>query len=122
MEEYTISKIAYDSLIGVLKTNPNFETIDLRKKWISAIDKNDKIIKLQDTLQFIYDLTPERQVPFFSDFQKRLGNTKQLHQDLFIDKSIKSIASYAVEENINAALLNNYNNSNNIDKQYTKTM
>ncbi len=112
MEEYTISKIAYDSLIGVLKTNPNFETIDLRKKWMSAIDKNDKIIKLQDTLQFIYDLTPERQVSFFSDFQKRLGNTKLLHKDLFIDKSIKSIASYAVEENINAALLNNYNNSN----------
>ena len=118
MEDYTISKIAYDSLIGVLKTNPNFETIDLRKKWMSSIEKNDKIIKLQDTLQFIYDLTPERQVPFFSDFQKRLGNTKQLHQDLFLDKSIKSISQYAVEENINAALINSYNNSNSSNADF----
>ena len=112
IEEYTISKIAYDSLTGVLKTNPNFETIDLRKKWMSNIEKNDKIIKLQDTLQFIYDLMPDRQESFSSAWQRRLGNTKLLHQNLFLDKSIKSSAQYPVEENINASLLNNYNNSN----------
>lgn len=112
IEEYTISKIAYDSLISVLKTNPNFETIELRKKWIRDIEKNDKIIKLQDTLQFIYDLQSDRQEAFSTIWQKRLSNTKLLHKNLFLDKSIKLSNQYAVEENINAALLNNYNNSN----------
>jgi len=118
IEDYTITKIAYDSLIGVLKTNPNFETIELRKKWMSDIEKNDKIIKLQDTLQFIYDLTPNQQEAFSSIWQKRLSNTKLLHKNLFLDKVVKSTAQYGVEENINATLLNNYNNSNSSNTDF----
>ena len=111
INEYTISTIAYDSLQGVLKTNPNFETIQLRKKWMKEIDLNDKIIKIQDTLQYIYDLMPDQQEPFSMAWQKRRNENKYLHKNLFVDKTILSSKDNIVETNINAALLSNYNST-----------
>ena len=111
INEYTISKIAYDSLLGVLKTNPNFETIQARKKWMKDIEINDKIIKEQDTLEWIYDLKLDKQVSFSIAWQKRQTEKKDFYKNLFVDKNIISSKVNMVEPNINATLLSNYNNS-----------
>jgi len=111
IDEYTISKIAYDSLTNVLKTNPNFETIQLRKKWMKDIELNDKIIKVQDTLQYIYDLNSDKQVPFSTAWQTRQNERKINYKNLFVDKMILSSKDNIPEPNINATLLSNYNSS-----------
>ncbi len=118
IDQYTISRIAYDSISSVLKTNPNYENIQLRKKWMSSIEKNDKIIQRQDTLQFIYDLNPNRQEVFAAEWQKRLNQTKQAQKNLFLDKASLSAKDYAPDNNINAALLNSYNNSNSANTDF----
>ena len=41
---YSIAKLAYDSLSIVLKTNPNYEIIQARKKWLGTISDNEKIV------------------------------------------------------------------------------
>ena len=58
MNQFSIAKMAYDSVNGTLKTHPNYETIQARKKWLPTIYSNDKIIKQEDSLQFIYTLDP----------------------------------------------------------------
>jgi len=118
IDQYTISRIAYDSIASVLKTNPNYENIQLRKKWMSAIEKNDKIIQKEDTLQFIYDLNPNRQEVFAAEWQNRLNQTKQAQKNLFLDKTSLSAKDYAPDNNINAALLNSYNNSNSTNTDF----
>ena len=116
INEYTISRIAYDSLQVVLKTNPNFETIQLRKKWMKEIESNDKIIKAQDTLQFIYNLIPAKQVMYSLAWQKRQTENSNIYKNLFADKNLISSKDYVIEPNINATLLNNYNSvSSNSD-------
>jgi tetratricopeptide (TPR) repeat protein len=70
--KYSIAKLAYDSLQTVLKTNPNFETIQARKKWLGTISTNEKIMEAQDSLQFIYQLNPGAQEPQYKNWQKRI--------------------------------------------------
>jgi len=111
IEAYTLSRIAYDSLMGVLKTNPNFDLIELRKKWMKEVDKNDKIIKLNDTLQFIYQLVPYQQEAFYNVWKKRSSETDSIYANLFLDNSSKPILPFSFEENTNPTLINNYNNN-----------
>lgn len=115
IDQYTISRIAYDSIVSVLKTNPNYENIQLRKKWMSTIEKNEKIIHRQDTLQFIYDLNPDRQELYASAWQRRVQETQLVQKNLFIDKTSIAVKDDVPYNNINAALLNSYNNSSNSD-------
>ena len=68
---YSTAKLAYDSVSIVLKTNPNYETIQARKKWLSTISTNEKIVEAQDTLQYIYQLNPSNQEAYFKLWQKR---------------------------------------------------
>ena len=76
--QFEIAKIAYDSLNSIVKTNPNFETIQARKKWITSISANNAIIKLEDKLQNIYALEPSLQEISFKNWQKmiKLENEK----------------------------------------------
>jgi tetratricopeptide (TPR) repeat protein len=118
INEFSISRIAYDSLQGVLKTNPNYETIQLRKKWMKDIELNDKISKTQDTLQLIYDLMPDKQLSFSIAWQKRQTENKKFYKNIFEDKYIVSNKENMVEPNINATLLSNYNSSTSSNSDF----
>jgi len=92
---YSIATRAYDSLNTVLKTNPNYETIQARKKWLSTIRTNEKIIEAQDTLQYIYQLNPSNQESYFNAWQNRINIQNESLKDIFLDK-INS-ANYTIE-------------------------
>lgn len=92
---YSIATLAYDSVSIVLKTNPNYETIQARKKWLSTISANEKIVEAQDTLQYIYQLNPSNQEAYFNVWQKRTKIENESLKDIFLDK-INS-TNYSVE-------------------------
>ena len=92
---YTIAKLAYDSVSSVLKTNPNFEIIQARKKWLSTIRTNEKIIDAQDTLQYIYQLNPSNQEAYFNAWQNRINIQNESLKDIFLDKN--NSANYTIE-------------------------
>ena len=92
---FSIATLAYDSVSIVLKTNPNYETIQARKKWLSTISANEKILEAQDTLQYIYQLNPSNQEAYFNVWQKRTKIENESLKDIFLDK-INS-TNYSVE-------------------------
>ena len=92
MDNYAIAKIAYDSLTGVLKTNPNFETITARKKWMSPISKNQIAMQLEDSLLYIFKQPEEVRKTLFDNWTKRMnGRTSELTQ-IFTADPKKEIA------------------------------
>ena len=104
ISQYDVSKLAYDSLNIILKTNPDFDKITDRKKWLPQIQINDKVIQQQDTLQWIYKLDSNLQVAQFEKWQKSEKKKSAQLQILFIDETIKK----AISKN-----LSNYNLTNN---------
>ena len=107
--QYSIAKLAYDSLNTVLKTNPNYETIQARKKWLSTISANEKIVEAQDTLQYIYQLNPSNQEAYFNLWQKRTKIENESFKDIFTDKMLNS-AKNGQQEN---DAVNNFSSLNN---------
>ncbi len=107
--QYSIAKLAYDSLNTVLKTNPNYETIQARKKWLSTISANEKIVEAQDTLQYIYQLNPSNQEAYFNLWQKRTKIENESLKDIFTDKMLNS-AKNGQQEN---DAVNNFSSLNN---------
>ncbi len=69
-DRYFISKISYDSISTVLKTNPQFEKITLRKKWMSTILDETKSYQKEDSLQFIYTLPTAEQLIYAKKWDK----------------------------------------------------
>jgi len=108
--KYSIAKLAYDSLQTVLKTNPNFETIQARKKWLRSISVNDKIIEAQDSLQFIYQLNPTIQEAQYKNWQKRIEFENESLTNIFTDKI--PTANYNLETT-NRNNFSSIENSNN---------
>ncbi len=82
-----IAKIAYDSIGNILKTNPQYETIIARKKWIAPIQKNIEIIETEDTLQYIYQLPIDIQKEVAKRWEKRVKLRQENLLNLFIDKA-----------------------------------
>lgn len=125
-DQYPISKIAYDSVTTILKTNPNYDQIVLRKKWMSDIVTNDKIIKSQDTLQYIYQLAPEIQKDFANKWIQRTKKETTKLANLFLDNSIVKDLDVNTDNNQNNLSNNNFNaisnnsgaNSNNTSSTY----
>ena len=112
---YDVSKLAYDSLNLILKTNPDYNKIIDRKKWLPQIQINDKIIQQQDTLQWIYKLDSSIQVTQFNSWQNNEKSKAAQLQSLFIDETIK-------KPNLNNIPANNfYNNTGfgNNNKNFT---
>ena len=108
---YSIAKLAYDSLSIVLKTNPNYEIIQARKKWLGTISDNEKIVEAQDTLQYIYQLNPSNQEDYFSLWQKRTKIENEPLNDIFLDKITSN--NYSIETPTrNNLSSNDYNSSN----------
>ena len=106
---YTLAKIAYDSLNTVLRTNPNYETIQARKKWLSTISANEKIVEAQDTLQYIYQLNPSDQEAYFNVWQKRTKIENESLKDIFTDKTPNAAKKNQADNDA----INNFNNLNN---------
>jgi len=110
ISHYDVSKLAYDSLNIILKTNPDFDKITDRKKWLPQIQINDKVIQQQDTLQWIYKLDSNLQVAQFEKWQKSEKMKSAQLQILFIDETIKK----AISNNLsNSNLTNNPGFGNN---------
>ena len=83
---YAVATLAYDSLTLILKTNPDFEKIALRKKWLPIILKNDITIQQQDTLQYIYTLAENLQKAYLQKWEVDEKNKTEKLSILFIDE------------------------------------
>ena len=102
---YTVATLAYDSLTLILKTNPDFEKIALRKKWLPIILNNDITIQQQDTLQYIYTLRENLQKAYLNKWELNEKNKNEQLSTLFIDEA--QLASLANEALINKGTNNN---------------
>ena len=109
--KYSIAKLSYDSLQTVLKTNPNYESIQARKKWLGTISSNEKIMEAQDSLQFIYQLNPSSQEAQYKNWQKRIQFENESLKDIFLDKTPTSV--YSIEAPIKNNFSSTDNSSNN---------
>ena len=106
---YAVATLAYDSLTLILKTNPDFEKIALRKKWLPIILNNDITIQQQDTLQYIYTLRDNLQKAYLNKWELNEKNKNEQLSTLFIDEA--QLVSLANEALINKGT-NNYLGSN----------
>ena len=111
---YAVATLAYDSLTLILKTNPDFEKIALRKKWLPIILTNDIVIQEQDTLQYIYTLAENLQKNYLQKWELSEKNKTDKLSSLFIDDDKKAeIANEALSSmGNNNNLGNNYGNNN----------
>ena len=117
--DYAIATLAYDSLTLILKTNPDFEKIALRKKWLPIILTNDIVIQQQDTLQYIYTLAENLQEDYIKKWELNEKNKTDKLSSLFIDEDRKAeLANEALNSmgnntNFgNNSFGNNYGNNN----------
>ena len=122
---YAVATLAYDSLTLILKTNPDFEKIALRKKWLPMILTNDIIIQQQDTLQYIYTLTENMQPTYLKKWEINEKYKIDNLNSLFIDEDKKAaLANEALNSmgnntnNGNNSFGNNYGNNNGGNNGY----
>jgi hypothetical protein len=125
---YAVATLAYDSLTLILKTNPDFEKIALRKKWLPMILTNDIVIQQQDTLQYIYTLTENSQPAYLKKWELNEKYKIENLNSLFIDEDKKvelaneALNSIANNTNIrNNSFGNNYGNNNARNNGYNNT-
>jgi hypothetical protein len=116
---YAIATLAYDSLTLILKTNPDFEIIALRKKWLPLILTNDIVIRQQDTLQFIYTKEENLQKKYLQKWGLNEKYKNDKLSSLFMDEDNKAelaneaLNSMAKNNNFgNNGFGNNYDNNN----------
>ena len=112
IDRFSVAKIAYDDIKELLKTFPNYDQINLRKKWIDKIANLDELIANEDSLQMIYAAPKKDQVQMAKQWQKRAILIKSQEKDLLIDPNKRAAAS----ENVN---LNNRNNNTNYNSGYS---
>ena len=111
---YAIANLAYDSLTLILKSNPDFEKIALRKKWLPLIQKNDLIIQQQDTLQYIYSLPKSIQEDYQIKWELNEKNKSEKLIGLFIDDDLKAeLAKESLDKNGKNNNIGNNNFGNN---------
>ena len=80
---YAIARLAYDSLTVFLKTNPNYENIVARKKWISSISKNDWSMQIEDSLLYLSQQPDQLKQPLFDQWLKRIKKEERQLANLF---------------------------------------
>jgi hypothetical protein len=112
IDRFSVAKIAYNDIKELLKTFPNYDQINLRKKWIDKIANLDELIANEDSLQMIYATPKKDQVQMAKQWQKRAILIKSQEKDLLIDPNKRAAAS----ENVN---LNNRNNNTNYNSGYS---
>lgn len=126
--DYAIATLAYDSLTLILKTNPDFEKIALRKKWLPMILTNDIVIQQQDTLQYIYTLAENLQKNYLKQWELNEKNKTDKLSSLFIDEDRKAelaneaLNSMGKNTNFgNNTFGNNYGNNNGGNNGFSNT-
>jgi predicted negative regulator of RcsB-dependent stress response len=112
--KFAIAKIAYDSINDILKTNPQFENIMLRKKWLGTIVQELNNIENEDTLQLIYKLPLSQQADYATKWQKRKAVKSKSIKDLFSDH-IKVPSNFLQSQQF---ATNNSNINNNVGSFY----
>ena len=114
--KFAIAKIAYDSISNILKTNPQYEVLTLRKKWIGTIVQELNNLQNEDTLQYIYKLPIDNQKQFALKWQKNKNENSIALKELFSDhyknisKNIQSTQFINSTTEKNNAFTNNSNN------------
>jgi len=93
INNFNFSKIAYDSISNVIKTNPDFEIINLRKKWLSNIVEELAKMETEDSLQFIYQMPPSQQNIWAINWQKRKQARNKFLKNIFLEPAKESIVS-----------------------------
>ncbi len=116
---YAIAKIAYDSLNNILKSNPQYETIQLRKKWLSTISEQSNIYQNEDSLQLIYQLPKEYQQYRATNYQARKQQREKIINNLFADNY--EIAKSSSGQNISPNASYTQNNSTGTDFYFLNT-
>ena len=106
-DNFSIAKIAYDSLNNILKTHPDYEKITLRKKWIGTILEQTVAYQKEDSLQYYYNL------PIASQQKKAIAYIDQQRQDETILANLFSENNNANKINLNTTPQNNNNNIGN---------
>ena len=86
-DRFDLAKIAYDSLNNILKTNPQFEQITLRKKWLSTIASEIDKYKHEDSLQFIYSLPMDVQKEYAEKWDENTKAKANSLSNIFKDKN-----------------------------------
>jgi hypothetical protein len=99
MNRFSVAKIAYDNLSDVLKTNPNYDQITLRKKWIDKVAVLDELITKEDSLQMIYNAPKDKQLQMLNDWQKRVLLNKSMQKNLLTDPNKKTNESVTLNRN-----------------------
>ena len=124
--KFAIAKIAYDSISNILKTNPQFEQLTLRKKWLGTVVQELSNVQNEDTLQYIYKLPLDQQAQYAKKWQKRKAENTIALKELFSDhiknpsKSIQT--SQYINSNTNNSIVNNNNNIGNFYFENTNTL
>jgi len=104
-DRYGLAKVAYDSLNNVLKTNPQFEQIMLRKKWLATIEQEINNYQKEDSLQFIYSLPTELQKEYAERWDRNTKAKSKSLTTIFNDK-------ISVLNNLNYVSTSSSSNSN----------
>ena len=118
--KFAIAKIAYDSISNILKTNPQFEQLTLRKKWMGTIVQELTTLQNEDTLQYIYKLPLEQQSQFAKKWQKRKAENTIALKELFSDRTKNQDKTVQSIQFANSSPTNNLGNnySNNSSSFY----
>jgi hypothetical protein len=106
-DRFGLAKMAYDSITNVIKTNPQFEQITLRKKWLSTIEIEMNAYQKEDSLQYIYSLPVELQKEYAEKWNKNIIAKSNSLTTIFNDK-------ISVLNNLNYLSTTTSNNNVNI--------
>jgi hypothetical protein len=103
---YSIAKLAYDSLTVFLKSNPNYENIITRKKWMSSISANDISMQREDSLLYLSKQPEAIKKQLFDQWIQRIKKEERQLASIFTNE-IKKEANYT---NTTPILNNGFNN------------
>ena len=109
-DRFGLAKVAYDSLNNIIKTNPQYEQIMLRKKWLATIEEEINKYQREDSLQYIYSLPTELQKKYAERWDQNTKAKSTSLTTIFNDKvSILNNLNYistSSSSNTNAIFFN----------------
>ena len=105
-DRFGLAKMAYDSITNVIKTNPQFEQITLRKKWLATIEQEMNAYQKEDSLQYIYSLPVALQKEYAEKWNKNIIAKSNSLKTIFNDKisvlnNLNYISTTASNNNVN---------------------
>lgn len=106
LSNYAIAKLAYDSLTVFLKSNPNYENIIARKKWMSSISTNDISMQREDSIHYLSNQPEEIKKPLFDQWLQRIKKEERQLASIFTNE-VKKEENYT---NTNTISNNSFNN------------